>query len=54
MVVYKSPGFWIPTSKGYSTLMRKYKINNIFNLDREVFKDKFTHFISVQPNSSRL
>jgi hypothetical protein len=49
MAVYKSPGvynrdidYWIPVNKGYSTLIRKYKINNIFNLDREVFKDKFT------------
>jgi hypothetical protein len=49
MAVYKSPGvytrdvdYWIPANKGYSTLLRKYKINNIFNLDREVFSDTFT------------
>lgn len=49
MAVYKSPGvytreeYWIPVNKGYSTLMRKHKINNIFNLDRDVFSDTFTH-----------
>lgn len=49
MAVYKLPGvytrdvdYWIPANKGYSTLLRKYKINNIFNLDREVFSDTFT------------
>lgn len=47
---YKSPGvyvknvdvdYWMPT-KRYSTLLRKYKINKIFNLNREIYSDTFT------------
>jgi len=48
MAVYKSPGvytkdvdYWIP-SKSYNTFTRKYKINKIFNLGRDIYADTFT------------
>ena len=51
MAVYKSPGvyvtetekdIWLPVRR-YNTFTRKYKINKIFNLGRDVYPDTVFH-----------